>query len=177
MKDSVNLVIVQGVLEVLVLCIMVKVVIESRVIDGIYINVVIGLEKGFPEEEIVSLDVCSVSRIQAFQPVARLRDGQGLSDPIDGGVHGTEPRESEDDILTSTAYDVEEMFLGNPFDVYVKGAGIVDCTSFVCGLVHIVNCNGESKLFSGEAVFSDKLPVNAGDVGTGVYQCGGVDDF
>ena len=88
-----------------------------------------------------------------------------------------EPGESKDDVLTSTAHDIEEMFLGNPFDVYVKGAGIADCTSFVRGLVHIVNCNAGSKLFGGEAVFSDKLPVNAGDVSTGVYQCRGVDDF
>ena len=88
-----------------------------------------------------------------------------------------EPGESEDDVFTSTAHDVEEMFLGDPFNVGVKGASVVDCTGFVHGLVNVVNSNRGGKFFSGEVMFSDELPVNAGDIGTGVYQCRGVDDF
>ena len=37
MEDSVDLVIVQGVLEVLVLCVMVKVIIELGIIDSVYV--------------------------------------------------------------------------------------------------------------------------------------------
>ena len=98
--------------------------------------------------------------------VARLRDSQGLSDPVDGGVRGAEPGESEDDIFSSTAHDIEEVFLGDPFDVSVEGASIADCTGFVRCLIHVTNGDGGGKFLGGESVFSDKLPVNARDVGT-----------
>ena len=104
-------------------------------------------------------------------------DGQGLSGPVDHGVCGTEPGEPEDDVFLSTAHDIEEVLLDYPFDVGVEGASITNCTSFVHSLVDVVNSNGGGKFFSGESVFSDKLPIYARDVGTGVYQCGGVDDF
>ena len=95
-------------------------------------------------------------------------DGQGLPDPIDGGVCGLEPGESEDDIFASTVHDVEEMFLGDPFNVGVEGASIADCTGLVRSLVDITNSDGGGEFFCGEAVFSDKLPVYAGDVSTRV---------
>ena len=77
----------------------------------------------------------------------------------------------------ATSHDIEEMFLGYPFNVCVESASIADSTSLVCSLVDVVNGNGGGKFFSGEAMFSDKLSVDAGDVGTGIYQCGRVDDF
>ena len=83
--------------------------------------------------------------------------------PVDGGVHGSKPRESEDDIFTSATHDVEEMFLSDPFDVGIEGAGVVNCTGFVRSLINVSNGDGGGKFFSGEAVFPDKLPVNAGD--------------
>ena len=98
--------------------------------------------------------------------IARFRDGQGLSDPVDGRVCGTEPGESEDDIFVTTAHDVEEMFLGYPFDVCIEGAGIADSTSFIRGLVDVSNGNGGGEFLGGESVFSDKLPVDARDVST-----------
>ena len=88
-----------------------------------------------------------------------------------------EPGEPEDNVLMSTAHDAEEMFLGNPFDVGIEGAGIVNCTSFVYSLINVADSDGGGEFLSGESVFSDKLPVDAGDVGTRVYQCGRVDDF
>ena len=72
---------------------------------------------------------------------------------------------------------IEEMFLGDSFNVCVKGAGIADCTSFVCGLIDVVNGDGGGKSFCGAAMFPDKLPVDARDISTGVYQCGGVNNF
>ena len=98
--------------------------------------------------------------------ITRLGDGQGLSDLVDGGVRSTEPGESKDDVFATTAHDVEEMFLGDPFDVGVEGAGIADCASLVRSLVNVANGNRRSEFFCGKSVFSDKLPVNAGDVGT-----------
>ena len=89
-----------------------------------------------------------------------------MSDPIDGGVSYTEPGESKDDVFSSTTHDVEEMLLGDPFDVCVEGAGIADCTSLVCGLVDVVDSDGRGEFFSGEAVFPDKLPVDARDIDT-----------
>ena len=67
--------------------------------------------------------------------------------------------------------------MGDPFDVGVEGAGVANCTSLVRGLINIANGDGGGEFFRGESVFSDKLPVNARDVSTRVYQCGGVDDF
>ena len=69
------------------------------------------------------------------------------------------------------------MFLGDPFDVRIEGAGVADGASLVCGLVHVADGDGGGEFLRMEAVFSDKLPVYAGDVSTGVNQCGGVDDF
>ena len=80
-----------------------------------------------------------------------------------------EPGESKDNVLASTAHDVEEMFLSDPFNVGVEGAGIADCTGLIHGLVDIANGNGGGKFFGGESVFPDKLPVNAGDVCTRVF--------
>ena len=109
--------------------------------------------------------------------IAGFRDSQGLPDPIDGGVCGTEPGESEDDVFSSTTHNVEEMFLGYPFDVRIEGASITDSTSFVCGLVDIVNSNGGGEFLGGESMFPDKLPVYARDVHSRIYQCRGVDNF
>ena len=69
----------------------------------------------------------------------------------------------------TTTHDVEEMSLNNSFNVRIEGASIMDCTSFVCSLAYIANGNGGGKFFGGELVFSDKFPVNAGDICTRVY--------
>ena len=58
--------IVQGVLEVLVLRIVVKVVVETRVVDGVHIDMVMGSGKWFPEEGIVSLGICGMGGVQVF---------------------------------------------------------------------------------------------------------------
>ena len=92
-----------------------------------------------------------------------------MLDPVDGRVYNMKPGESKDKILSSTAHDVEEVFLGDPFYVHVEGASVADYTSLVCGLVHIANHNGRGQFFCEETVFPDKLPVDAGDVSTRVY--------
>ena len=88
-----------------------------------------------------------------------------------------EPREFKDDVFSPTAHDVEEVFLGDSFNVCVKGVGITNCTGFVCSLVNVANGDGGSEFFCREVMLSDKLPVDARDVGTGIYQCRGVNDF
>ena len=100
-----------------------------------------------------------------------------MPDPVDGEVHGTEPGEFKDYIFSSTTHNIEEMFLGDLFNVYIKGASIIGYTSLVCSLVYISNSNRGGEFFHRKAVFSDKLPVDTGDVSTRVYQCGGVKDF
>ena len=79
------------------------------------------------------------------------------------------PGESKDDIFLAAIHDIEEMLLSDFFNIRVEGAGVANCTSFVCSLVHIVNCNGGGKFFDGEVVFSDKLPADTGDISIGVY--------
>ena len=66
LENSVDLAIVQRVLEVLVLHIMVKVIIEARVIDSVYVDVAMGSGKGFLEKGIMSLDICSVGGIKVL---------------------------------------------------------------------------------------------------------------
>ena len=109
--------------------------------------------------------------------IAGFGNGQSLLGPIDGWVCGLEPRESEDDVLTSTAHDIEEVLLSDPFDVGVEGASVADCTGLVRGLINVANSDGGGEFFGGESVFSDKLLVDARDVCTRVYQCGGIDNF
>ena len=88
-----------------------------------------------------------------------------------------ELEKSEDDVFLATTHDVEEMFLGDPFDVHVQGTGIADGTCFVHGLIDILNNDKGCKFLSGELVFPDELPIYAGDVCIRVYQCREVDDF
>ena len=45
------------------------------------------------------------------------------------------------------------MFLDYPFNVNIESASIANCTSFVCDLVHITDCDGGGEFFCGEAVF------------------------
>ena len=87
-----------------------------------------------------------------------------MFDPINGGVRGAEPGESEDDVFSPTTHDVEEMFLGDPFDVGVEGASIADCAGFVRRLVHVADGDRGCEFLGGELVFSDKLPVYARDI-------------
>ena len=129
----------------------------------------VGLGKGFSEEGIVLLDIGSIGRVKIFRLITGFRDSQSLPDPVDDRVGDVKPGKSENDISLAAAHDVEEMFLGDPFNVCVEGASIVDCTSFVYGLIYILDHNGESEFLGGELMFSDILPVNARDVSARVY--------
>ena len=177
LEDSVDLAIVQRVLKVLILRVMAQVVIETSIIDGIYIYVSVGVEKGFPKEGIMLLGVSGVGRVEVLRLIAGLRDGQSLLNPVDGGIRDMKPGKAEDDVFLSTVHDIEEMFLSNPFDVDIEGASIVDCTGFICSLVDIANSNEGGEFLGEESVFSDKLPVYTRDVHSGIYQCGGVNNF
>ena len=72
---------------------------------------------------------------------------------------------------------MEEVFLGDPFDVGKEGTGKTDFSAFVRGLVYVSDFDGNVKLCGGKGVFSDKLPVNARDVCTTVDQGTSVDNF
>ena len=63
-EDPVDLAIVQRVLEVLILRVVVQVVVETRVVDGVYVYVAVGAGKGFSEERVVSLSVGGVGGVK-----------------------------------------------------------------------------------------------------------------
>ena len=143
--------------------------VKARVIDSVHVDMLVGMEKGFLEEEIVPLDICGVSRVKVLQLITGFRDGQGLPGLVDGEVHDVELRESKDDVFLATVHDVEEMFLDNSFDVYIEGVGVMDCTRFVHSLIHISDCDRGGEFVCGKSVFPDKLPVDAGNISTRVY--------
>ena len=64
LENPVDLVIVQRVLEVLVLRVVVEVVVEAGIIDGVHVDVAMGVGEGFPEEGIVPLGVSGVGRVK-----------------------------------------------------------------------------------------------------------------
>ena len=66
LEDPVALSVIQGVLEVLFFHVMVEVVIETGVIDSVYIDMTMGSRKGFLEEGVVSFGVGSMDRIEVF---------------------------------------------------------------------------------------------------------------
>ena len=66
MKNPVDLVIVQRVLEVLILCVMVEVVIEVGIVNSVYVDTAIGPGKWFPEKGIMPLSVRSMGGIEVF---------------------------------------------------------------------------------------------------------------
>ena len=55
--------IVQRVLEVLVLHVVVEVVVKPRIVDGVHIDMFVGVGKGFSEEGIMLLGVDSIGGI------------------------------------------------------------------------------------------------------------------
>ena len=118
-NDLVNEVVVQRMLEVLVLHVMVQVVVKLRVIDSVYIDVSVGSGKGLLEERVMSLGISSIGRIKVLQLVTEFRDSQSLLCPVNSGVCDMKPGESKDDVFSSAAHDVEEMFLGDPFNVHI----------------------------------------------------------
>ena len=73
-EDPVDLVIVQEVLEVLALHVVVKIVIKSRVIDSIYVDMAMGLGKGFSKEGVMPLGICSMAGVKFFQLVTGFWD-------------------------------------------------------------------------------------------------------
>ena len=83
------------------------------------------VRKGFLKEGVMPLGVSGMSRVEIFWLVTGFGDGQGLFDPIDGGVCDVEPGESEDDVFSAATHDIEEMFLSNLFDVHVESASTV----------------------------------------------------
>ena len=66
LKDPVGEAIIQRMLEVLVLCIVVKVVIKMRVIDGVYVDMSVDSGKGSVEEGVTLLDIHSMGRIEVL---------------------------------------------------------------------------------------------------------------
>ena len=63
LEDPIDKAIVQIVLEVLVLHVMIQVVVKMRVIDNVYVDVSVSSGKGFVEEGVMLLDICSMDRI------------------------------------------------------------------------------------------------------------------
>ena len=72
---------------------------------------------------------------------------------------------------------MEEVFLGDPFNVGEEGTGEMNFSTFVQGLVYVSDFDGNVKLCGGKGVFSDQLPVDARDVCTTVDQGTSVNDF
>ena len=79
----------------------------------------------------MSFCVSKVYRVEVLELITFFRDGDGLARPVDGGVGDLESRKFEDDIFSFTRHDMEEMFLGNSFDVGEKGRGEMDFSIFV----------------------------------------------
>ena len=103
----------------------------------------------------MSLGSSGLSGVKILWLITGLRDSQSLSGLVDSGVGDMEPEKSEDDVFLATTHDVEEIFLGDPFDVHVQGTGIVDGTCFIHGLIDILNNDKGCKFLSGELVFPD----------------------
>ena len=66
LEDSVDKAVVQGVLEILVLYVMVKVVIETGIVDSVYVDMSMSLREGLSEEKVMPLSVHGMSRVKIF---------------------------------------------------------------------------------------------------------------
>ena len=65
-ENPVDLAIVQGMLEVLILRVMVEVVIEVGIIDSVYVDMTMGSGKGFSEKGVVPLGIGGVGNIEVL---------------------------------------------------------------------------------------------------------------
>ena len=66
MEDSIDLAIVQRVLEVLILCVVVQVVIEMGIIDSVYVDVAVSAREGFLEEGVVPLGISGMGGVKVL---------------------------------------------------------------------------------------------------------------
>ena len=85
--------------------------------------------------------------------VTGFRDSHGQLCLVNSGVCDTEPGESENNIFLSAVHDIEEMFLSNPLNYCVQGAGVADYTSLVHGLIYVSDNDGRSEFFIGSQCF------------------------
>ena len=106
-----------------------------RVIDSVYVDVSVSVKKGFSEERVMLLDVGSVGRAKVFQLVTGFQDGQDLFHPVNSGVHDSKPEKLEHNIFSATAHDIEEVLLGDLFNVFVEGVLCFTPILFFLGLI------------------------------------------
>ena len=66
LKDPVDEAIVQRVLEVLILCIMIQIVVKMRVIDSIYVDMLVIMGKRFLKGRVMPLYISSINRVKVF---------------------------------------------------------------------------------------------------------------
>jgi hypothetical protein len=109
--------------------------------------------------------------------IGGFRDGDHWFFPINDGISGAKPGESEDDIFVSTVHDMEDGFLGNSFNVNEECHGIKNVAFLIGGLVDIFDFDGYRKAISGQLVLSNKGPVDTGDFCSIVNKSRGFNGF
>ena len=72
---------------------------------------------------------------------------------------------------------MEDDLPGDPFTIEEEGGGEVDYSLAVDGVIGVSGIDWFFQLGSGEGVFPDKLPIEAGNAGTTVNKGVGVDGF
>ena len=53
-------------LKVLVLCVMVKVIVEAGIVDGVYVDMLVGVGEGFSKEGVMLLGISSMGNVEVF---------------------------------------------------------------------------------------------------------------
>ena len=101
---------------------------------------------------------------------------EGSSDPINGQVGGSEPRESKNDIVFK-GHNVEGNCLGDFLNVGEKSTSMLNVSLLVNRSISISGVNGDSKFCNNKVVFFDKVIVGAGDVSTTINESIGINGF
>ena len=79
----------------------------------------------------MAFSVGGMYEVEVLKLIAGLRDGDGLTRPVNGGVGSLKPGQPEDDVFSATRHDVEEVFLCNTFYVDKEGASEANFLIFV----------------------------------------------
>ena len=64
------------------------------IVDSVYVDMAVSAGKEFSKERVVPLGISSMGGVKVLRLITGLGDGQGLPNPVDGGVCGAEPGES-----------------------------------------------------------------------------------
>ena len=140
--------VVKGSGEILFFVFLLKEAVKMVVMDGGYMDVT-----GCREVGVVTFGVFGAGGVEVFGLIKGFGDRKGLTFPVDRGIGGSQPGESEDDVSSSAGHNIESDFLEYSLDIGIQGTSMGDVPILVIRVVSIAGADGGGEFLGGETMF------------------------